>query len=117
MNRKQFEPNLIDPIVGKKIINSMKPIEEDYWGSARDMYNKIIDKIVKPNMVLIIIIILVVIYLIYRYRNIKHKNRISELNKNEDINKKNNDEYTDLLKQLYKYEIERTTEPSIKRKL
>ena len=68
---KYIKPNLADPLLEKKIVKTLTPPNEDYWGPTRTGLNKFYHKFIKPNWGLVVVLILLACFLIYRYRYIK----------------------------------------------
>ena len=136
-NNKHLKPNLIDPLIERKIMKTLKPPENDYWKPAKSSFKSFFEVYVKPNIGLVIMIVIIIIFLIYRYRIIQKErearelemtykkiygieipvnNQIQQNNQNK-IQQKNTaeiNEYTDLLLQLYNQQKEKLREPRIK---
>lgn len=124
-NIKHIKPNLIDPILEKKIIKTLNPPKEDYWGPAKNGMQTFYQKYIKPNIILVIIIILIILFLIYRYRSIKKDRKLQQMqqyyqsqpnitNNNTKISKQEIDNYSDLLLTYYNQQKEMMREPTIK---
>ena len=133
---KRLKPNLVDPIIGQKIVKTLKPLKEDYWEPTRNIAKSFYNDYIKPNFGVVIFIIIIIILLIYRYRVIKSTRENKLINKpnnppaNTTICNKNNckdgscaiqqnnandiDEYSDALIQLYNQQKENSREPKIK---
>lgn len=82
---KQTKPNLVDPIIQKKIIKTLKPkefIKDDYWKPTKSFSLSIYEKYIKPNIFFIIIIIIIIIFLIYRYRMVKNNRKLENIKQN-----------------------------------
>lgn len=77
-NNKNLKPNLLDPLVEKKIIKTLKPIQPDYWAPAKNSAQSFMDNIIKPNISLLIFILIIIIFLIYRYRITKKKRELEQ---------------------------------------
>lgn len=94
---KRLKPNLIDPIIGQKIIKTLKPPREDYWEPTRNVAKSFYHDYIKPNFGLVILIIVIIILLIYRYRVIKNEreskllqNPMAKIDGNQNNSDKNN---------------------------
>lgn len=121
---KKLKPNLLDPLLEKKIIKTLTPVQDDYWGPTKNFLKNVFEKYIKPNIFLIIIIIIIVILLIYRYRITKkdrqkketmnHESRenIVHDNKDELIKKQIND-YANLVLAAYNRQKEDEREPIV----
>jgi len=140
MNKnKRLKPNLLDPMVEKKIIKTLKPIKEDYWAPTKNTFQSFFQNYIKPNLLLVFIIFLIIFFLVYRYRNIKKEKEKQELEKiynpisntnivtitdskqttpndtqkkTDNISEKNINEYTNLLLQYYNLQKENLREPT-----
>ena len=125
-NNKRLKPNLIDPLIGKKIVRTLKPPQEDYWAPTKNSFQTIYQKYIKPNTVLIILLVIFLIWLFWRYRLIKNQRQISPsklVTPANDLVKQtlcsgdvqeNTNEYANLLLQLYNQQKEQTREPRVK---
>jgi hypothetical protein len=122
-NYKHLKPNLLDPIIKKKIIKTLKLPVNDYWAPVKSGLKSFIENYIKPNIGLVVFIILIIIFLIYRYRTIKEEKKNTygtnapPENKKQlhsDTNGHETNEYTDLLLQLYNSQKENLREPPIK---
>ena len=138
-NNKHLKPNLIDPLIERKIIKTLKPQENDYWKPAKSGFKSFFEVYIKPNIALVVIIVIIIIFLIYRYRIIQKEREAREVEiaykkmygietstndqEKQQPNNKNNiqqknaaeiNEYTDLLLQLYNQQKEKLREPRIK---
>jgi hypothetical protein len=126
---KYLKPNLLDPIIEKKIIKTLKPQVEDYWAPTKNGFRTFYENYIRPNYFLIIFIVLILLFLIYRYRIIKKRRENTEpdkdfisppnkINTNSGNNKnspnKDIDEYTKLLMHMYNQQKEEMREPPIK---
>jgi len=78
-NNKHLKPNLLDPIVEKKIMKTLNPPKEDYWAPTKNGFKSVYDKFIRPNIGLVIFIIIIIFFLIYRFRSIKKKREITEV--------------------------------------
>ncbi|XWV24833.1 mg596 protein [Tupanvirus deep ocean] len=142
-NNKHLKPNLLDPIIEKKIIKTLKPPNHDYWAPAKSGVKSFFENYIKPNIGLVIFIIIIILFLIYRYRVIKKDREAKEIEKfykntyGIDINQENNDnqiklqdpihikdsipldknsqDYTNLLLYLYNQQKESSREPQLKK--
>lgn len=133
---KRLKPKLLDPIIEKKIIKTLKPPQEDYWAPTKNSFQSFFQNYIRPNVYLIIFIIIICLLLLYRYRVIKN-DRENKLNKiqpapaqnymSNNINFRHNsnvsiplernytdEEYADLLLHLYNQQKEDAREPKIK---
>ena len=41
---KKIKPNLLDPIIEKKIVKTLNPQEEDYWGPTKNVFQHFYQK-------------------------------------------------------------------------
>lgn len=119
---KRLKPNLLDPILEKKIIKTLKPPQEDYWAPTKTTFQSFYQKYITPNWGLVILIILFIMFLLYRYITIKRDrdektpttcvngvcNRETATKKEADTNTK---EYTDAFVNLYTQQKENAREP------
>jgi hypothetical protein len=71
MNIKPLKPNLVDPIMTQKIVKTLKPPTEDYWGPTKNLAQNFYQRFIKPNIYLLLFILLIIIILLFRYRSIK----------------------------------------------
>ena len=127
---KRLKPNLVDPIIGQKILKTLKPPKEDYWEPTRNVAKSFYNDYIKPNFGLIIFIIIIIILLIYRYRVIKsdrenksntkqpansaHQNNVRQNNEQQKNTDQNLEDYSKLLIQYYNQQKENSREPKIK---
>ena len=135
-NNKRLKPNLVDPIMSKRIIKTLAPEKPDYWAPTKNGLRSFYNNFIKKNIAFVIIVILFILFLIHRYRSIKkdRDDKIIEnidadvmcppvpvVNTNTSINSSgkkkdaSTDEYTKLLLQYYNYEKESAREPVIKK--
>lgn len=124
MNHKQkIKPNLLDPLIEKKIMKTLVQPKDDYWEPAKITANTFYHDYIKKNVWVVIIIILLILFLIYRYRSVKKEREIKRLNeqytqstqstpKEPDISY---DDYVELLMELYQQQKENMLEPTIHR--
>ena len=80
-NNKRLKPNLLDPIVRKRIVKTLNPPVEDYWAPTKNTAQTFFQKYIKPNVGLFIVIIIFILFLFYRYRMIKKNRETSEIEK------------------------------------
>lgn len=66
-----MKPNLIDPLIEQKIIKTLNPPIENYWGPAKDNFNYILHNYIKPNIFIFVLLVLFILFLVYRYKNIR----------------------------------------------
>jgi len=87
-NNKKLRPNLLDPILEKKIIKTLKPPKEDYWAPTKNIFQNIYQNYIRPNVYLIIIIVIICLILLYRYRMIRNDRakKIDEMNQSHAYN-------------------------------
>ena len=78
-NTKRIKPNLVDPIIEKKIIKTLAPPKEDYWAPTKNGFQTFYQTYIKPNMAFVIFILLVIVFLIYRYHTVKKDRKRQEL--------------------------------------
>jgi hypothetical protein len=132
-NNKRLKPNLLDPIIEKKIIKTLKPPQEDYWAPTKSSFQSFYKNYIRSNMMLVIFIIIIIMFLIYRYRVTKRERETKQLEKiyenmyhtersvipekQQAIQLPKNDvnEYTNLLLALYNQQKENLREPNIKK--
>ncbi|AGC02053.1 hypothetical protein H012_gp406 [Acanthamoeba polyphaga moumouvirus] len=125
---KQIKPNLVDPILQKKIFKTLNPPVEDYWAPTKNSFQNFYKNFIRPNIFLIIFIIILALLLYYRYRVVKTEREQRELekiyngnNNNNNNNNKNIDvddlieKYQDVLLYLYNQQKENMREPKIKK--
>lgn len=133
-HNKRLKPKLLDPILQKKIIKTLKPPKEDYWAPTKNVFQIFYQDYIKPNIYLILFIILICILLLYRYRmtqrereknntvvvnhyhteptkNSVDTNILPELVQNQTVNT-----YTDIVMNAYNQQKEDLREPLISRK-
>ena len=70
-NRKHIKPDLLDTVIGKKIIKTLKPPADDYWEPTRNGLASAWDNYIRPNIWFIVGVVVIIVFLIYRYRSIK----------------------------------------------
>lgn len=80
-NNKHRKPNLMDPLIEKKIIKTLKMPTEDYWAPTKSTFRSFFREYIRPNISLIIFIVIIILFLIYRYRTIKHERENREIEK------------------------------------
>jgi len=117
MNIQRLKPDLLNPILKQKIIQTINPPREDYWGPVKDLFSDIYMDYIKPNIYLVIFIIIIIIILIYRYNVTQEKRRLQLLHprlhhNNNTINDKQIDS-NDLALLIYNQQKENSREPSI----
>lgn len=83
MNHKKIKPNLLDESFKIKMIKTLNPPKEDYWGPTRNIFTNFYKNYLKPHILLIIFIILIVLFLVYRYRHNKKTPTDNSKNKSE----------------------------------
>ncbi len=103
---KHLKPNLLDPILEKKIINTLNPPQDNYWEPTKNIFHNIYKKYIRPNITLVIIFIIILLLLLYRYRIIKNK-RVNKLDNDQQII----DEYTNYFIESYNQQKEDLREP------
>jgi hypothetical protein len=120
-NSKRLKPNLLDPDIEKKIIRTLKPPKEDYWGPTKNMFQIFWFDYIVPNKYLVLFIIFIILVLIYRYQIIR-KNRINPNQSSQqqqiqtpscstNSNIKNANDEADLLLYAYNKQKEASIEP------
>lgn len=78
---KHFKPNLLDPIVKKRIVKAMNPPKDDYWAPTKTTARSFYQNYIKSNIGFFIVLVIFILFLFYRYRIIR-KNRVtSEIEK------------------------------------
>ena len=107
--RKYIRPNLLDPMLERRIIKTLNPAKPDYWAPTKNVAKNFFQNFVKQNIWLIIFIVIIILFLIYRYRVIK-KNRELIVTNQPDI-KSNN--YSTMIMEAYNIQKERLREPKI----
>lgn len=129
-NNKRLKPNLLDPIIGQKIIKTLNPPVEDYWAPTKNNFVSFYHNYIKQNTSLIIMIVIIILFLIYRYRITKKERESLELEQNylstentlpprqaqKTIPKEELNEYTNMLLNFYNQQKETLREPSIETK-
>lgn len=131
MNNKLPKPNLIDPIIRKRIMKTLMPEKPDYWGPTRNSFRSFYNNIIKQNIPLVIFVIFIILFLIYRYRATKRERNEKTISDEQNVplvatpplGKQNadrkpdpsTDEYAKLLLQYYNQEKESAREPVIKK--
>jgi hypothetical protein len=117
---KRIKPNLIDPVLEKRIIKTLNPPKEDYWGPTKSGFHSFYNEYIKPNFFFILLFIFFILFLIYRYRMInraKQDNPINQIHqpyiKHHPLNVMSSDikQYNDMLLQLYNQHKELLREP------
>jgi len=78
MKPKRLQPNLIDPIIGKKIVKTLNPPIQDYWKPTKMTFLSFYQDYIKPNIYLVIFICIILILLLYRYRVIQTERENNE---------------------------------------
>lgn len=76
---KHVKPNLLDPIIEKKIVKTLNGPDNDYWAPAKTTAASFFDTYIRPHIVLVIFIALIILFLIYRYRMIKSDREIKRI--------------------------------------
>ena len=126
-NNKRLKPNLLDPLIEKKIIKTLKPQKDDYWEPTKKSFHSFYQNYIKPNMSLVIFVIVIILFLIYRYRVIKKEREIKQTEKihenmyvipkgnnvlhYRDQNSEDINEYTKMIMHLYNQQKENMREP------
>lgn len=122
---KQVKPNLVDPMLQKKIFKTLNPPVEDYWAPTKNSFQNFYKNFIRPNIFLIIFIIVLALLLYYRYRVVKTEREQRELQKVYDNNHNDKninaedlvEKYQDVLLYLYNQQKETMREPKIKKTL
>lgn len=111
--RINIKPNLLDPIIGQKIIKTFKPPKSDYWAPVKNSLRSFYQKYIRTNIILVIIIIFIIFFLIYRYHVVKKRKETLELNGINEYNTNNNisDHVKEILK-WYNMQKEKLREPN-----
>ncbi|AGF85213.1 membrane protein [Moumouvirus goulette] len=124
---KQIKPNLVDPMLQKKIFKTLNPPVEDYWAPTKNSFQNFYKNFIRPNIFLIIFIIILALLLYYRYRVVKTEREERELQKIYNGNNNNGkdnknievddlvEKYQDVLLYLYNQQKENMREPKIKK--
>ena len=137
-NNRHIKPNLVDPIIEKKIIKTLNPPREDYWAPTKNILQSFYQNYIKTNIPLIIFIIILILFLIYRYRSVReqrgqeyqnidptqpivsvpqqpllHERAIDKPN-DKSLSKKDTNEYTNLFLALYNQQKETMREPPVR---
>ena len=68
---KNVRPDLLDPIVEKKIMKVLNPPVEDYWAPAKTGLRGFYHNYIRPNVWLLVFIVIIILILYYRYRKVK----------------------------------------------
>lgn len=109
---KRIKPNLLDPVLQKKIINKLKPPVVDYWGPAKSGIRIFYEKYIKPNIGLFLFLLVIIFFFIYRYRSVKKERERKELeNIIQTHSHENENTYIKELLDVYHLEKERLREP------
>lgn len=129
MNANPYlKPDLLDLNVRRKIMNRLKPPQEDYWAPAKSGFRTFFDNYIKTNIMLVVIIVIIILFLIYRYRITKKDREIKaienfyskQLNDNKQPNSKNSNDPTnncaELLLQLYEQQKDKMRDDTIAKK-
>ncbi len=119
--KKNFRPNLIDPILEKRIIKTLNPPKPDYWAPTKNVANGFYQTYVKQNFGLIIFVVIIILFLIYRYRIIKKNREYNDWQKYYGYNvstekidpPKKNIEYSKIAIEAYNMQKEMMREPPI----
>lgn len=117
-NSKHLKPNLVDPLISKKIIKTLDTSKENYWEPAKNSFWSFYQNYIRPNIFLIIVIIVILILLLFRYRIIKNNRETKTTNtpiiQHQPTSKKSTDtqEYADLMMHLYNHHKEILREPN-----
>jgi hypothetical protein len=127
---KHIKPNLLDPILSKKIIMTLNPPKEDYWEPAKNFSQILYQKYIRPNIMFIIFLLFVLLILFYRYRIVKTERDRKNLegiivaeqstdNYNSSISStlqpdSTNDGYAQIAMLLYNSQKDASTEPKIR---
>ena len=78
---KPLKPNLIDPLLAGRIVKTLKPPTQDYWGPTRNLAQNLYHRFIKPNIYFFIFVIFIIIVLLFRYRSIKLEREYKEYDK------------------------------------
>lgn len=79
MSRSNLKPNLVDSLIKKRIIKTLKPVPQDYWAPTKTTFRSLFESIIKPNLFFIIFFIVILILLYYRYHDTKKKRKEESL--------------------------------------
>jgi len=109
---KYVKPNLVDPQIRKKLINTIKPTKVSYWEPTKGFAQYFYEDYIRPNLFSVILIGIFVIILIYRYTMSQRNKLISKFEDEDDKKKKR--ENIDIGMLLYAYEKERSLEPKLR---
>lgn len=125
MNKnKRLKPNLLDPVIEKKIIKTLQIPKDNFWVPTKNSFVNCYNKYVKPNIYFIIFVAIVIIFLIYRYRVVKkkkdvrkmeqvHDTQIKKVAGQNDLSKKDIDDNIQTLLYIYNQQKENLREPTI----
>lgn len=107
-NVKSMKPNLLNPIVEKKLKKTLLPTKENTWEPIKQFGYNIWRNFIRKNIVIIVIILLIVIFLVYRYRVVKKRKEDQEF-----IGSNNSEQlkHTQMLLDYYKLQKELAREP------
>jgi hypothetical protein len=120
---KPLKPNLIDPSITQKIVNTLRPHKSDYWGPAKDLLYSFYKKIIIPNIYIVLFIIFILLVLLFRYRNVQMEREDKEYDDNNKIKTVSTTQYNlnkhvepiiDEAITMYENEKELSREPHIK---
>lgn len=118
---QHIEPNLLDSVIRNKIIQKLNPPKEEYWKPASTTAKNIYVKYVRTNIWFFVLLVAIIIFLIYRYFDIRNKNKIKIYQKHvreaygieAPIKKTLYDDYKDILLSAYYQQKERSREPDL----
>lgn len=116
---QHLKPKLLDPLLQKKIINTLNPQKDTYWQPIKTEFNNIYNKYISRNLFFIIIILFFLLFLFYRYR-ITQIERIKllynqHLSQKDEYSKAIKDEYSKAVVDLYDKQKEYMREPLVKK--
>lgn len=110
---KRLKPNLVDPIIQQKIINTLNPPKEDYWGPTKTTIYDFTNNYIIPNILFIIVLIIVGIILFYRYRITQKEKEKTQLDTYPDIQPNTDQQLASkLAMEMYTQQKEQMREPT-----
>lgn len=116
-NNKHLKPNLINPVIEKKIMKTLQPPQYDYWAPTKNTCRNFYRDYLRSNVALIFVMLIVILFLIYRYRVTKNKKQLLPLKELPDQSNHFIDQYTNLLINAYEQEHELQREPKYHNKI
>lgn len=118
---QHIKPNLLDSVVSKEIVQKLNPPKEDYWKPTSNTFKNIYIKYIRTNLWFYVFLVLIIIFLIYRYFDIRNKNKLKMYQEkiqqmygiDPPIKKTLYDDYKDVLLSAYYHQKEKSREPDL----